>query len=153
MACLTEVGAVALYGDCPALELYYDQRTTRPASEAVLPDPLATPNVELLGLDWADYRTDPFRWWTRLGPLPGQKFPFAFAPDELHKANYSGATHELLLPDRRADPVLHGVGGRKGITLVEYLRLSVAWGGCPGWSVGTAAPPSALRSLMTTPDF
>jgi hypothetical protein len=152
-ACLTEVGAVALYGDCPALGLYYDQRPTPSGAETVFPDPLATPNVDLLRMDWDDSRTDPARWWTRLGRLPGQKFPFAFAPDDLHKANYSGATQDVLLPDRRADPVLHGAGGRDGITLVEYLRLSIIWGGCPGWSLSTAAPPRALQPLMTSPDF
>ena len=50
--------------------------------------------------------------------------------------------------------VLHGVDGRPGVTLVEYLRISIAWGGCPGWSFAPAARvPAALEALRRAPDF
>jgi hypothetical protein len=80
-------------------------------------------------------------------------FVFDFAPDELHKANISGSTHDLYLPDHCADPPLHGVAGRPGVTLVQYLRLSIAWGGFPGWSFAADQAPEALRELRAEPDF
>lgn len=35
---------------------------------------------------------------------------FDFAPDELHKANNSGSTHDIDLSEPVADPFIHGVG-------------------------------------------
>ena len=37
--------------------------------------------------------------------------------------------------------------------LVEYLRLSIAWGGMPGWSFQPDRAPAALAALRTRPDF
>ena len=80
---------------------------------------------------------------------PGEPFYFGFAPDECHKANYSGAEQFIELPQAVADPVLHGVSGRRDVTLVEYLRISIAWGGCPGWEFSPGAPvPAALDRLI-----
>jgi len=149
-ACLREVGGLTLMGDCPALDLYYRRHPHVPAAmppDAGYPDPLVLPPVEALCSEWDDYREDveddvePFA------------FIFFFAPDELHKANVSGGTHDIELPDAVADPVLHGVAGRPGVTLVEYLRLSIGWGGFPGWSFAPERAPAALARLRVEPDF
>lgn len=140
-ACLREVGTVWFAGDCPVLGLHY--RGVMP--DGVLPDPLCVLGAEFLRYDW-DERRDELE--------PEEQFEFGFAPDECHKANYSGAQQFIELPQAVADPVLYGVGGRPGVTLVEYLRISIAWGGCPGWEFSPAVPvPAALEALRRTPDF
>ena len=73
--------------------------------------------------------------------------------DELHKARVSGSTHDIILPDLTADPVIHGVDGREDITLVEYLRVSITWGGFPGWSFAPGPVPEVLTRLARRPDF
>lgn len=78
---------------------------------------------------------------------------FDLAPDELHKADISGGTHDVLLPDASADPVLLGARGRPGVTFVEYLRAAVAHGGFPGWELNGLPLPEPLRALDFTPDF
>jgi hypothetical protein len=138
-ACLTEVGEVWLAGDCPALGLSYH----REGAGDVLPDPLCLPSVSWLRDSWTEHLDDD----------PGRRFSFEFAPDELHKANISGATHEIRLPDRTADPRLRGAGHARRITLVDYLRKSIAWGGCPGWSAAPDRVPAALAGLRVEPDF
>lgn len=85
-----------------------------PASSRV-PVFVPPPHDDWLESEWGERQHD------SLEPLDE---PFQFAPDELHKANISGATHDLWLPDARADPVLLDVAGRPGITLVDYLRIS-----------------------------
>lgn len=105
------------------------------------PDPLCLPGVEFL--EW-ELENDSGE--LRTGPFP-------FAPDELHKANISGGTHDLSLSDPSADPVLLGVAGRPGITLIGYLRVSVSWGGLPGYSFSPAGRPPALDKLMAKPQF
>ncbi|MFI0966466.1 hypothetical protein ACH4S8_34500 [Streptomyces sp. NPDC021080] len=147
-ACLRHVGGVSFTGDCPQLGLSYrnsDQYTDAP----ILPDPLVLPLVEELRWSWDEYQEN-----VEDDPDAAEDgFVFDFAPDELHKANYSGATHDIALPSRLADPVLEGVGGREGVTLVEYLRLSITWGGMPGWSFTPEHTPPALEHLRARPDF
>jgi hypothetical protein len=147
-ACLQMVGGVWLLGDCPALEVYYhhDMPVDPMPPGYGYPDPLCLPDVHFVAEEWAERREhDP--GWRPDG------FRFPFAPDELHKANISGQTHDLCLPDRVADPVIHRVAGRPGITLVNYLRVSIAWGGFPGWSFCPEQAPAALGKLRTKPDF
>jgi hypothetical protein len=164
-ACLREVGGVDFTGDCPPLELYYN--TDRPARITEMPpgpdypDPLVLPPVSYLDYQWDEQRgeyededdDDEEDDEDDVDEDENDRFAFDFAPDELHKANISGSTHDLYLPDRSADPVLYGVAGRPGITLVEYLRLSVAWGGFPGWSFAPDRAPAALAGLRSVPDF
>ena len=71
-------------------------------------------------------------WDTDQWVEPKRPWRFAFAPDELHKANISGSTHDIELPDDTPDPVIRGVEYRPGITLVEYLRASMSHGGFAG---------------------
>jgi hypothetical protein len=141
-ACLRRVGEVWFAGDCDALELTYHQqpapRGDPPGPQ--YPDPLCVSNAYSLSYEW-QRSTDP------------NALTFAIAPDERLKANVSGRTHDIELPSTTADPVLLGVAGRPGITLVEYLRESVAWGGFPGFSFAPELAPAALITLQTTPDF
>ena len=74
------------------------------------------------------------------------RFPFDFAPDELHKANISGATYDVMLPDSAADFRLRGAKGYPWF--VTYLRRSFAWGGFPGW-VGHKNAPMREIGILT----
>jgi hypothetical protein len=147
-ASMCEIGAVSLLGDCARIALRYhgaphSRATTMPPG-ADFPDPLCLPGVDLLEWEWGERGHD---------SLGLSVEPFPFAPDELHKANISGGTHDIWLPDAHADPVLLGIAGRPGITLVEYLRVSVMWGGFPGHAFGPAAWPRGLGQLRSRPQF
>ncbi|MGW6915598.1 hypothetical protein ACWGB8_17530 [Kitasatospora sp. NPDC054939] len=147
-ACLRYVGGVWFAGDCPALDECFDSADQLGVA-GVLPDPLVLPDVEYLRYSWDEYRfqeeEDP--------DLANRGFVFDFAPDELHKANVSGSTHDVFMTETVADPVIHGVGGRPGVTLVDYLRLSISWGAMPGWSFKADHAPEALAALRVHPDF
>jgi hypothetical protein len=145
-ACMREVGTAWFAGDCRILGLaYHGEPDPRVLPEDILPDPLCVLGAEFLRYDWDETRDD---------LDPEDSFAFGFAPDECHKANYSGAEQLIELPQAVADPVLHGVDGRPGVTPVEYLRISIAWGGCPGWAFAPAARvPATLEALRRAPDF
>ncbi|MGK5637108.1 hypothetical protein ACSNOK_02120 [Streptomyces sp. URMC 126] len=145
------VGDVSFLGDCPVLGLHYHHgpppRTGPPGVE--YPDPLDIAGVEHLAYEWEAYTEDP----DYANGDAEEEFLFSLAPDELHKANVSGGTHDVALPDPSADPEVYGVAGRAGITLVEYLRTSIAWGGLPGWEFARGPAPDALARLAVRPDF
>lgn len=145
-ASMSQIGAVSLLGDLPAISAYYNTavRVDSMPPGPSYPDPLCLPGIETLEWEFEALEDeDP--------ASDGWDFPFA--PDELHKANISGGTHDLRLPDASADPVLAGVAGRPGITFVEYLRRSVAWGGFPGYSFDPATCPRPLDGLRSHPRF
>jgi len=144
-ACLRHVGRVWFAGDCVALGLYYEDDVP-PGVEQVLADPLVLADVDYLSFSWAELLEI-------RAEEPDAGLLFELAPDELHKAAFSGGTHDIPLPQRVADPVLLGVLDRPGITLVEYLRLSIAWGGLPGWATAPDRVPPALTKLRAEPDF
>ncbi|OLR91609.1 hypothetical protein [Actinokineospora bangkokensis] len=138
-ACLRHVGEVWFAGDCELLFLTYHQEptpTTLPPGPDY-PDPLCLGNAYHLA-----YELD-----------EGPADRFALAPDELHKANLSGGTHDVPLGEVTADADLLGVAGRDRVGLVEYLRTSIAWGGFPGWSFRPELAPEALITLRCDPDF
>lgn len=147
-ASMCEIGGVCLLGDCPPLALHYHggppSRAASMPPGAAYPDPLCLPAVDSMELELDERLQNSEELLAE---------PFTFAPDELHKANISGATHDVWLPDAHADPVLVGVAGRSGITLVEYLRISVRWGGLPGYSFASAGRPKDLERLMSHPQF
>jgi hypothetical protein len=147
-ACLRHVGGVWFAGDCPTVGLYYES-WDQYADSRLLPDPLVLPDASYLRYSWEGYAEEVEEDQSRAGEV----FWFDFAPDELHKANVSGASHHVELPGTVADPVLEGVRGRPGVTLVEYLRHSVAWGAMPGWEFHPGHEPEALAGLRREPDF
>lgn len=151
-ACLRTLNVFFGDGDCEPLALW-GRDMERGRTIPVLPDPLTTPPVSMLAAFWEGYNDDYGDHYDE--DLYGERppFSFSFAPDEIAKANYSGGHHTIELPSTVADPVLVGVSDRPGITLVEYLRLSIAWAGLPGWARTEEKPPEALTKLRVTPDF
>jgi hypothetical protein len=135
-ACLEIVGGVNLCGDggntLPQVGYHH-----APHEESDLyPDPLALPPGRHLPSMWE-------KWASDKGDIAStpREFCLLFAPDEIHKANVSGGQHDILLPNRSADPEPLYVPGRKGITLVEYLLISLAWGGFPGHDITPLEAP------------
>ncbi|GAA3009628.1 hypothetical protein GCM10010483_63250 [Actinokineospora diospyrosa] len=141
-ACLRQVGRVWFAGDSEALLLSYHlepvPRGEPPGPE--YPDPLCLPGIYNLAAEWDEHGTEP-------------DFSFPLAPDERRKANVPGGTQDLDLPSSLADPVVRGIAGREGITLVEYLRESIRWGGFPGYSFAPELAPAVLITLCMEPDF
>ncbi|GHC75042.1 hypothetical protein GCM10007079_09820 [Nocardiopsis terrae] len=168
-AYLSTVGEVGLTGDWPEIGLHYHSVPTwteetdfSPVTGS--PDPLCLPGIDHLRF-WVEEclrapdedegvpgAEDTRNTIARTRPVSAVT-SFDLAPDELHKANVSGGTHDVLLPDASADPVLIGVRGRPGVTLVEYLRAVVAHGGFPGWELNGLPLPEPLRALAAAPDF
>jgi hypothetical protein len=134
-ACLSVVGEVCLAGTHPEWSrtaYLFDVR-----SEAVLADPLWLPP--------AGWLLEQCEAWSEEGAHG--PFTVELAPDELHKANISGSTHDIELPTPDLDPVLVGVQRRVGITLVDYLRVSLLqWGGFPGFEFEDDVP-ALVRAL------
>lgn len=148
-ALMTHVGGVSLMGDLPRLGLSYDAgkrpRTMPPGPPFA--DPLVISDVDYLEFEVREHLEEVAL--DASAPL----LPFGFAPDELHKANISGGEHTISFSSHLPDPVITGIAGRLGITLVEYLRLSIAWGGLPGYSFAPHAAPKTLARLRADPAF
>lgn len=167
VACVYETGRFSLIGDWPVLGLHHDDWTDVPDGAGVLfCDPLDLPGAAGPDNEWRDH-WDEWRdhwgewkddWREGLddradGRERGRPFRLPFAPDEVLKTGYGGLSHNIEIPGTGADPVLWGVMYRPGITLVEYLRVSVAWGGFPGWEFVEGPVPEALSGLRRDPDF
>lgn len=143
-----EVGRVSILGGHPLLN-------PKVSGEDVLPDPLdfAPLNYALSSVeDWLDdggYAAPslayPTRDWEAAAKPAGMRFPFDFAPDELHKADISGATYDVMLPDSAADFRLMGAKGDPWF--VAYLRRSFSLGGFPGWAGHKNAPMREIGIL------
>ena len=142
-ACMAVVGEVSLMGDCAPLGLSYNHQECE--VPGVYPDPLCLPGVDWLRQEWDQYTND--------SGTSDEPLRFLFAPDQYQKANLSGDGQSIVLPSLVADPVIAGVDGRAGIRLVDYVRLTVTWGGFPGWSGVADKIPPALHRLRATPDF
>lgn len=150
-ACLTEVGGVDLRGDCDDLPgVSYHAHSW---IDEFYPDPLILPTASWLRHELIEKPEELERLRLESPQLvdDGDKEhwrDFMFAPDELHKANVSGSSHDIRLPSRTADPALEGVRGRPTITLLGYLRLSFAWGGFPGYGLRGDGPRPALLDTL-----
>jgi hypothetical protein len=79
----------------------------------------------------------------------GSAFELAIAPDHLHKADVSGGMpYALTIPTPGADGLL--LWEPQQTTFVNYLRLTFAAGGLPGWRRGAgevqdwALPPTPM---------
>ena len=71
----------------------------------------------------------------------GQRLYYCFAPDEFHKANYSGGeNYHVWLPDEGADFRIQGMYGVDEY-FVEYLRATLAQGGFRGRIIDDGAGP------------
>ncbi len=137
-ACLCEVGEVWLCGTLPAWTVpayAFDDIPGYP----MMADSLVLPSASWMLEELTE-------WDSNTWAEPKRPWRFAFAPDELHKANISGSTHDMDLPDAAADPVIRGVEYREGITLVEYLRASMSYGGFPGAEF-MSAPPGLFAQI------
>ena len=140
-ACLLFVGGVHLAGSFPGNErpTYLFGETLE--QNAILADPLSLPTGYWLDYSYQEWRED------HNGVVP---FHFEFAPDEYHKANYSGGSHMIQLPKMVIDPVIEGVHNRPQITLVEYLRTSIRWCGFPGYEFEPSEEiPPALADISS----
>ncbi|MGW5689182.1 hypothetical protein [Nonomuraea sp. NPDC003754] len=150
-ACLEIVGSVNLCGDGGVALPHVNYHARLSEERGFYPDPLYLPSGRELWSEWKSWGGDLEEGCACSDPeeedrcaFHSEGFPFAFAPDEVHKANQSGAEQDIRLPSRSADPELIGAIHREGVTLVEYLRISLAWGGFPGYAkapVGVALPP------------
>ncbi|NAS25346.1 hypothetical protein GT755_27135 [Herbidospora sp. NEAU-GS84] len=132
-ACLEVVGGVNLCGDGGAVLPHVGYHDVPREHADFYPDPLVLPPGRHL---WED--------WEMLGDADTEGHTFSFAPDEIHKANVSGGVQDVELPSSAADPQL--LGTRPGVTLVDYLRISFAWGGFPGYDA-LAVPPKVVEEL------
>ncbi len=136
-------------GDCPVLGLeYHGEADPHVVPAGCYPDPLCLPDAGFLRLDWDEWRG----YRDRQAP-----FRFAFAPDELHKANVSGSTHDIELPQTVADPVLHAVAGRPGVTHGRVPSRLNHLGRMPGVGVrsarsGRTRGPTCRAGLLTPTD-
>ncbi len=137
-SCLLQVGEVWLCGTLPGWPsptYTFDDLAGYP----VMADPLVLPSARYMLQELTDWDSD--EWVQSKRP-----WRFAFAPDELHKANISGGTHDLLLPNLSVDPMLEGVENRPGVTLLDYLRSALGFGGFPGFEF-TSEVPSLIVGL------
>src|SRR5205823_3654896 len=131
-SCLAIVGEVWLCGSHPDWSpptFASDDSAEYP----LLADPLVLPPARWVLSELAEWDSDE---WVQ----PKRPWRLGWAPDELHKAGISGSTHDLELPDACPDPVIYGVEGRPGVTLVEYLRTSCRWAGFPGFEFTRTVP-------------
>jgi hypothetical protein len=147
-ACLMHVGEVCLCGTLPGWEppwYWFDDFVLDPGTYPVMGDPLVLPRTAWMAEDWPSWMAGDL---AGLGSDDGvePRRLYLFAPDEVRKAGMSGGDHYLMLPPAAADPPLVGVEHREGVTLVEYLRASLAHGGFAAAEF-MAAPPSLLAEI------
>lgn len=113
---------------------------------------LVTDPVNLLGIDCVTDHVDPATGRVDALNLHEGHYVLPIANGPELSANQIGAmkTVRLTATDHgeAVDPFLHGVPWHPGIRFVEYLRLSFAWAGFPGFSVLESDPPSEIRRLQ-----
>jgi hypothetical protein len=132
-SCLLVVGGVFLGGTYPGWTFTTESQIWGHEDKPVVyADPLALEPANRLiwGLEDApDSRpgepTDPWEWF--------------FSGDDLQKAGVSGGGDSLQMPFDGADPVLLHAQ-RPGLTLVEYLRTTLRFGGFPGFEFEAEVP-------------
>ena len=107
-----------------------------PVGADFAPDPLVIYPVEEL-LDQASNREDD-------DACGDEELELVLSPDDLHKANISGDAYYIALPDARAD---FQFDDWHKTTFVNYLRITFAWGGFPGWERYNNPPRKELAEL------
>ncbi|WP_203883786.1 hypothetical protein [Planotetraspora kaengkrachanensis] len=147
-ACLEIVGPVDLCGDGGSLLPHVGYHGPERESWDFAPDPLVLHSGQVLGNQISSVVGDLSLGCACTDPEEDEPcrfhasgFFFSIAPDEAAKENFSGGDHTIHLPNANPDPQLEYVAVAESISLVEYLRLSLAWGGFPGYSVRPAHVP------------
>jgi len=110
-----------------------------PSEEAhrlVFADPLVIAPIEKLVSDFDDWEA---------GYWGDQAFTLGLSPDDLHKANISGASYDVCLVGGPCGDA--AFGDWHEVTFVEYLRSVFQWGGFPGWERYPDPPVEELNSL------
>lgn len=126
-----EVGSVYFLGAHPKLSERIDIKIEQPYEMHVYSDPIAItpPDSDELESYEIDVSFD-----TENIDEDGQiitPYSLEIAPDEVHKAGYSGGgPYEIYFPDLAIDAPLQNWS--KKVTFVEYLRICFQWGGFPG---------------------
>ncbi|MEU8397799.1 hypothetical protein AB0C28_21600 [Nonomuraea sp. NPDC048892] len=156
-ACLTIVGSVDLCGDGGSLLPHVRYHTPLHESCDVGPDPLVLHSGQMLwdqlssvvgDLDLGCACTDPGEEEPCAFHASG--FNFSIAPDRAAKENFSGGDQYVNLPAAHPDPQLECEWAP--ISLLGYLRLSLAWGGFPGYSIRPAdVPPPPFLTKPSSP--
>ncbi len=76
----------------------------------------------------------------------GEEIALWLAPDEYHKANFSGGEpYAITIPNASADALFENEW--HNTTFVTYLRKAFEWGGFPGWERSKNPPRQALAKL------
>ena len=139
---LEEVGRVNLMGSHPKLSEYVDGDT--PYNFDVYSDPL------VVECSIIEYGSDPTLFileeYEDDGETPAVLYTLEFAPDPVHKANYSGGSpSEIRFPDPAIDAKI--IGDVDYGYFVEYLRDCFRWGGFPGWNRSKQPPMAEIDFL------
>ena len=100
-------------------------------------DPLVVASLKKLGMEVKEI------------PTKAARLYFCFAPDEFHKAGYSGGeNYHVWLPDSSADFRVVGMYGIDEF-FVDYLRETLWWGGFRGKC--ETLPEDEMRCLKKPP--
>ncbi|MFE3455894.1 hypothetical protein ACFXJ8_44070 [Nonomuraea sp. NPDC059194] len=155
-ACLEIVGAVDLCGDGGSMLPHVRYHAPPREPRDLYPDPLVLHSGRMLwdmlsstvgDVSLGCACTDPEE--DELCGFHANGFFFSIAPDGAAKANFSGGDHCIRLPNANPDPPLRGIPVSGSISLVEYLRRSLAWGGFPGYAIRPVhVPPPALLERL-----
>lgn len=105
----------------------------------VISDPLEVGDIEPVIAD--------AQAWVRMREKRGCTRPFhvSVSPDCYQKADVSGDNYVIYLPNAAADASLEKEPHQT--TFVDYLRISFAWGGFPGFSLVRDYPRGDIAAL------
>jgi hypothetical protein len=130
------VGTVCLIGDLENLCEYKTPHRLKEDNVEILPDPLVVMPLSLIKDELESDRLTSERKSVRA----------VISPNAMTKAAYSSSSqYEIEFQTGVVDPLL--LNESHGLTFVNYLRLSLAWGGFPGWSSFPDKAPAEIRFL------
>jgi hypothetical protein len=133
----------ALYEVVGAVSLVEEDGELYSQPGEVYPDPLETTPIDYAVHEleeWKDYCAEH-------GDHEAGSFEISICADDYHKANVSGgAPYRILIGRPSMDAPL--LNERHDLLFVDYLRLSFAWGGFPGFDRAEANPPTAILDRL-----
>ena len=144
----TMVGEVNLMGFHPSLSTYATHLGV--SGHITYADPLA---VQLNDPPWlkffGDYYLSEGTEYDQEMDKGGPPYLLGFAPDLVHKSNYSGSgACNIVIPNLAIDALLiDDEGVYTGIPFVTYLRTSFKWGGFAGFEELDQPPTFAQKEL------